>query len=105
MDAGAAAYERGAMAQACTGWNQAAQQYATAGRLDGQCDALLNLAQAQQAGGNYREASQSLAWAQRVAGQTKDRLRTVLALGRLGALFTLTRQFDLADQFLAQAIS
>ncbi len=105
MDAGAAAYERGAMAQACDAWHQAAQQYAAAGRLDGQCDALVNLAQAQQTAGNYREAAQSLALAQSLAAQSKDRPRTVLVLGRLGALFTLTRQFDAADKFLSQAIS
>lgn len=105
MDAGAAAYERGAMAQACDEWNRAAQRYAAAGRMDGQCDALLNLAQAQQAAGKYRDAGQSLANAQSAADRLKDRPRIVMVLGRLGSLFTLTRQFDSARSFLSQGIS
>ncbi len=105
MDAGAAAYERGVMAEACDQWNRAAQGYAAAGRLAGQCDALLNLAQAQQGDGKYRDARQSLANAQAVAVRMNDRIRMALVLGRLGELFTLTRQFDAARSFLSQGVS
>jgi CHAT domain-containing protein len=105
MDAGAAAFESGEMPQACDDWNEAAREYAAARRLEGQCDALLNLAEAQQSIAKYRDAGQSLTDAAAVADRLNDRSRVLLVLDHRGALFTLTRQFDSADSFLTRAVS
>ncbi|MCP5159714.1 MAG: CHAT domain-containing protein [Gammaproteobacteria bacterium] len=84
MTAGAAAAQRGQFDQAAQHWQAASIAAAQAGDTARQLDALLQLADAQQALGYARDMLATLHTAQALAEQLDDPVRRAAALGALG---------------------
>jgi CHAT domain-containing protein len=105
MTAGADAMQRGQFDQAARYWQAASAAYAQAGDPARQIDALLQLAEAQQALGQSRDALATLRAAQPLAEQLDDPARRAAVLGALGKSLWLTGAADEARKQLEHSVS
>ena len=105
MTAGADAMQRGQFDQAARYWQAASAAYAQAGDPARQIDALLQLAEAQQALGQSRDALATLRAAQPLAESLDDPARRATVLGALGKTQWLTGAADEARRDLESSVS
>lgn len=102
---GQVAYQRGSFPQAVLDWTEAARLYEQQGQLRKQAQTLIQLSQALQRVGRYRESGTALRLALKVVEQQADdsALRAAI-LGRLGSLGALVGQDEEAVASLTEAL-
>lgn len=105
MTAGMDAMQRGQFDRAAWHWQTASAAYAQAGDTIHQLDALLQLADAQQALGQSRNALATLHVAQPLAERLGDPTRRAAVAGALGKTLWLTGAFDNARRYLNSSVS
>lgn len=105
MTAGATAAQRGQFDQAAQYWQTASVAAAQAGDTVRQLDALLRLADTQQALGHARDILATLRTAQALAGQIDDPVRHAAVLGALGKAEWLTGSAEDARRHLERSIT
>ncbi len=105
MTAGTDAMQRGQFDRAAQHWQTASAAYAQAGDTIHQLDALLQLADAQQALGQSRNALATLYVAQPLAERLGDPARRAAVAGALGKTLWLTGAFDDARRYLNSSVS
>ena len=90
MERGADAFQRGDFGQAVLSWTEAARLYESEQRDSQQSGALIQMAQAYQALGQYRDALKNLESASILAERSRDRTQAALALGTMGDVYIAT---------------
>ena len=98
------AWQRGAFAEAVRAWLAAAQRYEHARQPQGQSIALMRLAHAYQALGQYRKALQNLLTALELAQQAGDRVQAAAVLGGLGQVYLVTGPPEAAQNALQDGL-
>jgi tetratricopeptide (TPR) repeat protein len=105
MRAGITAYKRGNFEQARHYWNQAASSYAGRGQTHQQIEALLRLAEAQEALGYYQPAVSTLDQALSLADKTADMKRLAQVLGSLGHAYRLLGNAEKAERYTLEGVT
>jgi CHAT domain-containing protein len=105
MAAGTQAYQRGALSDAVGYWADAQFKYDKLGQTRGRIDARINAAAGLQMLGQYGLALNNLTDARSIATRHSDNAQLIAIDNSLGALLTLTRRYDRADEHLRRALS
>src|SRR5918995_4481055 len=101
---GLEAFQRGDFEQAILNWTEASRLYERSGDIPQQCQALVNLSQADQALGRYKEAGKNLESALALAERAGDRTQLASVLGALGNLYVATGPPDTAQKYLSEGL-
>ncbi|HET6250254.1 MAG TPA: CHAT domain-containing protein [Tepidisphaeraceae bacterium] len=105
MRDGAAAYAAGDFGRAASRFELAAREYGDANRCADRCDALLDLAQAEESLGSFPEAANALNAALPLARGLHDEGREIDLLDSLAVVYTFTRNYVEAQKDLSRASS
>jgi CHAT domain-containing protein len=97
-------FQQGKAEHAVSQWHEAARLYAEANERLAQGRALMHLAEAYQALGQYTHASQHLHNALRLVEQDTDQTQKAAILASLGNVYTATGDVDEAERLLRQAL-
>lgn len=100
---GESAFERGAFGRAAALWEQALAEFRGSGQSEQEVATTLSLAGAYQALGQHRRALPLLESAVERTRTPEGASRAALALARLGAALTMTREFDRSEVMLREA--
>ncbi len=98
------AFERGAFEEAASSWSSAARAYEQERNPGGRITALLHLAQAQSALGQYRQAVGSLGAALELAEQLGDLRRIASIVAGLGNAHIVLGPPETAEMYLGRAL-
>jgi CHAT domain-containing protein/Tfp pilus assembly protein PilF len=101
---GLTAFRRGDFEQAVLSWTEASRSYESERKPNLQSNALIQLSQAFQALGQYKEALKSLELAVALAEKTGDRTQLAFGLGALGNLHIATGSTDVAQKYLTEGL-
>ena len=101
---GLQSFQRGEFEQAVLSFTEASRLYESEGKLSRQSDALIQLSQAYQALGQYKEASKNLEFALTLAEKAGDRTQMALARATLGNLYIATGPADVAEKYLNEGL-
>ena len=101
---GLRAFQRGDFERAVLSWTEASQSYESERKLSLQSNALIQLAQAFQALGQYNEARTNLELAVALAEKAGDRTQMAFGLGTLGNLYIATGPGDVAQKYLTEGL-
>ena len=101
---GLEAFQRGDFEQAVLNWTEASRLYERSGDIPQQCQALVNVSQADQALGRYKEAGKNLESALALAEKAGDRTQLASVLGALGNLYLATGTPDTAQKYLNEGL-
>jgi CHAT domain-containing protein/Tfp pilus assembly protein PilF len=101
---GLQSFQRGELEQAVLSFTEASRLYESEGKLSRQSDALIQLSQAYQALGQYKEASKNLEFALTLAEKSGDRTQMALARATLGNLYIATGPADVAEKYLNEGL-
>jgi len=104
MERGVDAFQRGDFGQAVLSWTEAARLYESEQRDSQQSGALIQMAQAYQALGQYRDALKNLESASILAERSRDRTQAALALGTMGDVYIATGPAETALKYLQEAL-
>ncbi len=99
------AFGRGAFEEAASSWSNAASAYERERKLSGRMTALVHLAQAQSALGQYRQAVGSLGAALELAEQLGDLRRVASVVAALGNAHIALGPPETAELYLSRALS
>jgi len=114
MAKGLESFKKGSFEQAVLDWEKATELYKSAENLEGQIDALTNLAAAYHALGQYKlaigtggtaEGKGVLEIALELAENLGDRERTISVLSSLGSASIFTRQSERAAPYLEKSLA
>ena len=105
LSSGLEAYRQGDIDRAIDRWRDSVRMYEAIGHLRGQADSLRNQATAYRGSGHFRLADERLTRAIRLAEQAGDRACVVAVYADMGALLTLTKQWESAETYLEQALA
>lgn len=104
MKEGLRLLQQGDFAQATSSWREAARLYEAEQKFSQQSSALIHLAQAYQALGQYRDAVQNLESALALAEKSNDRAQVAIALGTLGNVYLATGPAETARKYLDEGL-
>ena len=104
MKEGLRLLQQGDFAQAISSWREAARLYEAEQKFSQQSSALIHVAQAYQALGQYREAVQNLESALALAEKSNDRAQVAIALGTLGNVYLATGPAETAQKYLDEGL-
>ena len=104
MEAGRAAFVRGAFEEAVTHWKKAAHRCEAEKNPAGQAQALINLAAAYQSLGQQRLAIESLETSLRLAETSHDPATLLLARSSLGAAYAVTLRTADGERLLRESL-
>ena len=104
MERGVNAFQRGDFELAVLSWMDAARLYESEQRLSQQSSALIQMAQAYQALGQYRDALKNLELASLLAERSGNRTQAALALGAMGDVYIATGPAETALKYLQEAL-
>jgi CHAT domain-containing protein/Tfp pilus assembly protein PilF len=96
--------QQGDFAQATSSWREAARLYEAEQKFSQQSSALIHVAQAYQALGQYRDAVQNLESALALAEKSNDRAQVAIALGTLGNVYLATGPAETARKYLDEGL-
>lgn len=102
---GSQSFRRGAFAEAVRHWQEAAQLYEEAGKVRERSSALIALAQAYQALGQYTAAKQSLDMAETLAIQTNDQKHLALVQSVLGGVALASGTIEEAARHINESLA
>jgi CHAT domain-containing protein len=105
MKLGQAANERGAIEEAATYWQKAAQLYEAHKEVKGEGEALLSLGNAYLALGDQPMGIQILEQVAALAEKSNDRTELALAKSSLGMAWSCSRQTDWAERNMRDALA
>ncbi len=105
VEAGAAAFQRGAFESAVAEWKSAAESFQRKRETPALIDTLAQLASAYHALGQHRLAVEVLDEAVALARESSDRPRLISALSSLGAINTFSREAGDAEKTLREALA
>lgn len=105
MERAKARFRQGAFAQAGVHWMEAARLYETEGKVNEQCQALINLAHAFEQEGHIKRAVATLQTALQLSEQTGNRVLTATIFGRLGNAFYAIGKGDQAIDHLTKGLN
>ncbi len=105
FEQGVKAFGRGAFEEAASSWSNAASAYERERKLSGRMTALVHLAQAQSALGQYRQAVGSLGAALELAEQLGDLRRVASVVAALGNAHIALGPPETAELYLSRALS
>ena len=101
---GLRAFQRGDFEQAVSSWTEASRSYENERKLSLQSNALIQLSQAFQALGQYKEALKNLELSVALAEKAGDRTQMAFGLGTLGNLYIATGSGDVAQKYLTEGL-
>ena len=101
---GLRAFQRGDFEQAVFSWTEASRSYESERKLSLQSNALIQLSQAFQALGQYKEALTNLELSVALAEKAGDRTQMAFGLGTLGNLYIATGPEDVAEKYLTEGL-
>ena len=101
---GLRAFQRGDFEQAVFSWTEASRSYESERKLSLQSNALIQLSQAFQALGQYKEALTNLELSVALAEKAGDRTQMAFGLGTLGNLYIATGPGDVAQKYLTEGL-
>lgn len=104
VERGWAAFHKGDVEQAISGWLSAARGYQSAGKITEQIEVLTFLGQAYQFLGQYRDSLKSLALALVLAEKSQDPGAVSLVMSGLGNLYAATGPAERAEHYLSEAL-
>jgi tetratricopeptide (TPR) repeat protein len=104
MKEGLRLVQRGDFEQATLSWREAARLYEAEQKFSQQSSALIHLAQAYQALGQYRDAVQSLESALSLAEKSNDKTQVAIALASLGNVYIATGPSEMARKYLDEGL-
>jgi CHAT domain-containing protein/outer membrane protein assembly factor BamD (BamD/ComL family) len=104
MDRGMSAFQRGDFEQAAQHWSEAERRFAAAENPLQRSAALVQLAQAKRALGQYRDALQSLESALALAETSRDQAQRAVVLAAIGDTYIATGPFESAQKYLQEAL-
>ena len=104
MKEGLRLLQRGDFEQATLSWREAARLYEAEKKFSQQSSALVHLAQAYQALGQYRDAVQNLESAIALAEKSNDRTQRAIALATLGNVYIATGPSEIARKYLDEGL-
>jgi CHAT domain-containing protein/Tfp pilus assembly protein PilF len=104
MKEGLRLLHRGDFEQATLSWREAARLYEAEQKFSQQSSALIHLAQAYQALGQYRDAVQNLESALALAEKSNDRTQVAIALAALGNVYIATGPSEIARKYLDEGL-
>ena len=104
MKEGLRLLHRGDFEQATLSWREAARLYEAEKKFSQQSSALVHLAQAYQALGQYRDAVQNLESAIALAEKSNDRTQRAIALATLGNVYIATGPSEIARKYLDEGL-
>lgn len=104
MQRGRSAAQRGALEEALVAWKEAADLYDQAGQARGQIQALSHAAYAARALGHLNQAFLQQELALHLARKVGDPQWLTLTLSELGKTYVTNRQYDVAADYIAQAL-
>ncbi|MET0486393.1 MAG: tetratricopeptide repeat protein, partial [Candidatus Rokuibacteriota bacterium] len=105
FEQGMKAYARGAFEEAASSWSGAASAYEREGKTSARITALVHLAQAQSALGQYRQAVGSLGAALELAEQLDDLRRIASIVAGLGNAYIALGPPETAEMYLYRALA
>ena len=105
FEQGMKAYARGAFEEAASSWSGAASAYEREGKTSARITALVHLAQAQSALGQYRQAVGSLGAALELAEQLDDLRRIASIVAGLGNAYIALGPPETAEMYLDRALA
>ena len=101
---GLRAFQRGDFEQAVSSWTEASRSYENERKQSLQSNALIQLSQAFQALGQYKEALKNLELSVALAEKAGDRTQMAFGLGTLGNLYIATGPGDVAQKYLTEGL-
>lgn len=104
MKEGLRLLHRGDFEQATLSWREAARLYEAEQKFSQQSSALIHLAQAYQALGQYGDALQNLESALALAEKSNDRTQLAIALASLGNVYIATGPSETARKYLDEGL-
>ncbi|MGH7796930.1 MAG: CHAT domain-containing protein [Candidatus Binatia bacterium] len=104
MKEGSRLLHRGDFEQAILNWREAARLYEAEEKFSQQSSALIHLAQAYQALGQYRDAVQNLDSALALAEKSNDKTQAAIALATLGNVYIATGPSEIARKYLDEGL-
>jgi CHAT domain-containing protein len=104
MSRGAAAMQRGALADAIASWREAEASYAARGRADGRFDALIDMTAAYQSLGKYEQAEQTSDQATALLSSLQSPARRLSALLAQADLYTFTHRYAAAEEAIEKGL-
>ena len=104
MKEGSRLLQRGDFEQAILSWTEAARLYEAEQKFSQQSSALIHVAQAYQALGQYRDALQNLESALALAEKSNDRTQLAMALATLGNVYIATGPSETARKYLDEGL-
>jgi len=104
MKEGLRLLQRGDFEQATLSWREAARLYEAEQKFSQQSSALIHLAQAYQALGQYGDAVQNLESALALAEKSNDKTQGAIALATLGNVYIATGPSEIARKYLDEGL-
>ena len=104
MKEGLHLFQRGDFEQAILSWREAARVYEAEQKFSQQSSALIHLAQAYQALGQYGDALQNLDAALALAEKSNDKTQGAIALATMGNVYIATGPSEIARKYLDEGL-
>ena len=104
MKEGLHLFQRGDFEQAILSWREAARVYEAEQKFSQQSSALIHLAQAYQALGQYGDAVQNLESALALAEKSNDKTQGAIALATMGNVYIATGPSEIARKYLDEGL-